>query len=90
MVPMRKIFEALGATIDWDAPSQTVTATKGNTEIKITIGSETAYINGSSINVTPAAIMVEGRTMVPLRFVSEALGATVQWDSSTRTVTISD
>lgn len=88
MVPMRDVFEALGASIKWDATSQTVTGTKGDTEIKITIGSQTAYINGSGVSLTEAAIVVEGRTMVPLRFVSESLGANVKWDSTTRTIRI--
>lgn len=90
MVPMREIFKALGATIDWNADTQTVIARKGNTEIKITIGSKTAYVNGTSVNVTPPAAIIEGKTMVPLRFVSEALGVTVKWDNATRTVTLMD
>jgi len=90
LVPMRKIFEALGASVKWDAQSQTVTAKTSNTEIQLTIGSETAYINGTGIKVSPAPIIVDGITMVPLRSVSEALGASVAWDSSTRTISITD
>jgi hypothetical protein len=88
MVPMRDIFETLGAAIDWNAGTQTVIARKGDAEIKITIGSKTAYVNGASVNVTPEAMIVEGKTMVPLRFVSEALGVTVEWDSAARKVTL--
>jgi hypothetical protein len=88
MVPMRDIFETLGAIIDWNANTQTVTARKGDTEIKITIGSKTAYVNGESVNITPAAMIVEGKTMVPLRFVSEALGVTVKWDRTAKKVTL--
>ena len=82
MVPMRDIFETLGAVMDWNAKTQTVTARKGDTEIKLTIGSKTAYVNGSSVDMTPAAMIVEGKTMVPLRFVGEALGVTVKWDKA--------
>jgi len=88
MVPMRAIFETLGATIDWNAETQTVVARKGDSEIRITIGSTTAYVNGSSVTVTPGAMIVGGKTMVPLRFVSESLDVTVEWDGAARTITL--
>jgi len=90
LVSMRKIFEALNASVQWDASSQTVTATKDDTEIKITIGSNTAYINGSSVSLVEPAVIVDGSTMVPLRFVSESLGATVEWDNSTQPIKITN
>jgi len=78
------------ASVQWDASSQTVTATKDDTEIKITIGSNTAYINGSSVSLVEPAVIVDGSTMVPLRFVSESLGATVEWDNSTQPIKITN
>lgn len=87
LVPMRKIFEELGATITWDDASQTVTATKGNTVIKLVIGGK-ALKNGSEVTLDVPAKIVEDRTMVPLRFVSEALGAKVGWDENTQAVTL--
>ncbi len=67
-----------------------MTAVKGSTEIKLYIGSQTAYKNGQPVQLeVPAEIMAStGRTMVPLRFVSEALGCSVEWIGATRTITI--
>jgi hypothetical protein len=88
LVPLRGIFESLGAKVIWDGNTRRVTATKGNTTIVLQIGSKTAYKNGVAINLDPEPQIVNGRTMVPVRFVSEALGADVKWDGSTRTVII--
>lgn len=88
LVPLRAIFEAIKAKINWDAKTQTVTATKGETTIKLTIGSATAYKNGAPIKLDVAAKSIKGRTMVPVRFVAEALGLKVNWDAKTRTVTV--
>lgn len=87
LVPLRAIFEALGASVAWDDVTQTVTATKTGTEIKLTIGGA-AYKNGQPVNLDVPAKLVNGRTMVPLRFVSEALGCQVKWDGNTETVNI--
>jgi competence protein ComEC len=87
LVPLRTIFEALGSQIQWDGATQTVTATKDNTEIKLTIGGQ-AYKNGQPVSLDVPAKITEGRTLVPLRFVSEALGCEVSWDGSTQTITI--
>ncbi len=88
LVPMRAIFEALGATVSWDAASQMVTATKGDTSIKLIIGLGTAQVNGHETALSQPAQIIGGRTMVPLRFVAEALQAEVKWDGTTRTITI--
>ncbi|MDW7674339.1 MAG: stalk domain-containing protein [Bacillota bacterium] len=88
MVPMRAIFEALGASLEWDGPTNTVTSTKDNTTVKITIGASTAFVNGTEISLAAPAMIVNERTLVPLRFVSESLGALVDWDSGTRTIYI--
>lgn len=90
MVPMRRVFEILGANVSWNEAERSVTATKGNTEIKLYIGSQTAYKNGQAVILdAPAEIMASaGRTMVPLRFVSESFGGTVNWVDATRTITI--
>ena len=89
MVPMRGVFEALKAEVKWDGATQTVTATKGDTTIKLTIGNNYAYVNGQKVALTAEAIIVGGSTMVPLRFVAEALGAKVEWDGDTKTAIIS-
>lgn len=88
LVPMRGIFEALGANVSWDQETQTVTATRGDTVIRLTIGSPTAYKNGVAIVLEQPPRLIKNRSMVPVRFVGEALGAKVDWDGSTRTVII--
>ena len=79
MLPMRKIFESLGASVDWNDASQTVTAKKDSKTIKLTIGSSTMYVNGSDVLLDAPAMIVDNRTLVPVRAVSEALGASVAW-----------
>lgn len=88
LVPLRIIFESLGANVQWDQTTQTVTAIKDKTIIKLTINSDVAYKNDQSIKIDVPAKIKDGRTMVPLRFVSEAMGAYVGWDSTTETINI--
>ncbi|BFH67321.1 hypothetical protein J27TS7_15760 [Paenibacillus dendritiformis] len=88
LVPLRGVFEALKADVKWDQPTQTATATKGNTTIKLTIGQTTAYVNGKAVQLAAKGETINGSTMVPLRFVSEALGGEVKWDSKTMTAYI--
>ncbi len=88
LVPMRAVFEALGANIQWDSYTQTVTAQKVGTVVTIILGQAVAYKNGSRVSLQVPAKIINNRTMVPLRFVSEALGAQVNWDGVTRTITI--
>ena len=87
-VPMRKIFEVLGAKIEWDGNTQTVTATKGSDVISLSIGSTTATVNGTQKTLDEAPCIVNSRTMIPLRFVAEALGCSVNWDGSNQLVVI--
>lgn len=86
LVPMRSIFQELGANVQWKASTSTVTATKNSKTVQLKIGSKHATINGRStvLDVTPK--VYEGVTFVPTRFVSEALGVQVKWDQSKRTV----
>lgn len=88
MVPMRAIFEALGAEVNWNNSTKTITATKNGTKIVLTIDNKTALINGKSASLAKAPLIKEGSTMVPLRFVSESLGAKVDWDNTTKNITI--
>jgi len=88
MVPMRSIFEALGAEVDWVEATQTVTATKGSTDVSLAIGGTSAQIDGRTVALDVPAMIRRGSTMVPLRFVSEALGADVSWSAATQTVSI--
>jgi hypothetical protein len=88
MVPMRGIFEALGAMIEWSPEDQIVIALTVDTLIMLQIGEANAFVNGDLKPLDQPATIVGGRTLVPLRFVAEALGADVNWDGETRTATI--
>lgn len=88
LVPLRAIFEAMGASVDWDGLTQTVTSTKKSTTIKLTIGSNVLYKNGSAITLDVPAQLIGDYTMVPARAVAEAFDADVSWDGNTRTVYI--
>ena len=88
MLPLRAIFEALGASVNWDSKSQTVTGFKEDTTVVLKMKSKVATINGKSVTLDVPAQILRGRTMVPVRFVSEALGQDVDWNSVNQTVTI--
>lgn len=88
LVPLRMIFESLGANVEWEQSTQTVMATKDSTRISLTIGSSSATKNGDTIELEVPPQLMAGKTMVPLRFVSEALGAEVSWDGDSRTIHI--
>lgn len=88
LVPMRKLFEEQGAKISWNNDTKMVKATKGNLVLTYQIGDSTANKNGQSLNLTVPGQVVGGNTMMPLRFVSEALGSTVKWDANTRNIRI--
>jgi hypothetical protein len=88
LVPLRAIFEAMGATVEWDANTSTATAVKGDTKVVLTIGSLEPTINGVVKKLDVPAKIVENRTLAPLRFVCEAFGGTVTWDANTKTASI--
>ncbi len=90
MVPMRAIFEALGATVEWDGETQTVTSVKGETNISLTIGVPGIIIDGTEKALDVAPIVIDGRTLVPVRAVSEAFNLNVDWDETTKTVLITN
>lgn len=89
LVPLRAIFEAMGATVSWDQSTQTATATKDGTTVVLQIGSTTPTINGQVKQLDVPAKIVNGRTLAPLRFVGEAFGGTVGWDPATQIITLS-
>jgi len=89
MVPMRAIFEAFGAQVEWEDATKTITAlTPDEDVIVLRIGSRTIEVNGVSSEIDVAPFIVNSRTLVPAKFVAEAMGATVDWDGATRTVII--
>lgn len=80
LVPMRAIFNKLGATVNWEEATQTVTAHTYYADVTLQIGSTTAQVNGKTVTLDVAPQIVDGSTLVPLRFISESLGATVRWN----------
>lgn len=89
LVPMRELFEEQGAKISWNSDTQTVKASKGDMVLTYHIGDRIAYKNGQSLSLNVPGQISAGYTMMPLRFVSEALGSSVKWDANTRSVRIS-
>ena len=89
LVPFRFIGEALGAQIGWNPTNRTATYVLGAKNIVLTIGSLTATVNGvkTTLDVAPK-ILSTGRTVVPVRFISESIGAKVDWNATTRMVTV--
>lgn len=91
VVPMRRLFNALGVpnhAIGWDDATRTVTAQKGETTIVLTIDSKWARVGDQMVQLTQPAIIKDGRTLIPLRFVSENLGLSVNWNQDTHLITI--
>ena len=89
LVPLRIISENLGATVEWDGEFKIVTITRIRTIITIKIGNSFAYKGDERKTLDQPAVIVGNRTFVPLRFVSEAFGAAVDWDENSKTVSIS-
>ncbi|MBE6572215.1 MAG: copper amine oxidase N-terminal domain-containing protein [Ruminococcaceae bacterium] len=88
MVPLRAIFEALGASVEWDDATKTVTSVKGDTTVKLTIGQASINVNGADKALDVPAQIVDSRTLVPVRAIAESFGCEVGWDDPTKTVTI--
>ena len=88
MVPLRAIFEALGATVNWDETTKTVTAYNEISVVKCTIGNNTMYVNNVAKAIDVAPMIIEGRTLVPARFVAEGFNCDVRWDAEKMTVYI--
>lgn len=88
LVPMRSLFHALGAEIAWNAEEKSVTAYKDNTEIKLYLNQGYAYIDEQIITLDVPATVKNDRVMVPLRFVCEVFGCSVDWDNENNAITI--
>jgi hypothetical protein len=87
-VPIRFIAESFGATVEWLPETQGITITLGDHTVGLQIGNATAVVDGTIISLPAAPYIKSGRTMVPLRLISEAFGGDVVWDAATRTITI--
>ena len=89
LVPLRAIFEAMGAKVSWDAETQKITGEfDDGTTVIMFINNKAGVVNGNAFNMDVAPKIINDRTMVPVRAVAEAVGADVTWNDSTRTVNI--
>jgi len=88
LVPLRAIFEALGATVDWDAANQKIRSTRSTTVVELKIGSLHPTVNGQDWPLDVPAKIIKDRTLAPLRFVAEAFGSQVNWAADTQTISI--
>lgn len=89
LVPIRVISEAFGAEVDWDGETKTVTVSCGECKVIVTVGSKTALVNGEEKTLEEAPELTDGGfSMIPLRFISESLGATVGYDNATAQITV--
>ena len=93
LLPIRWVAEPLGATVNWESTTKKVTVTLNNTTIELWIGKNTARVNGMSKQIDPGnpkvvPLIINGRTMLPVRFISENLGCIVSWDATLKLVTI--
>ncbi len=93
LLPVRSLIEALGGTVEWDAKTRQVTIRLDGNTIILTIGKNTALVNGIETPIDPnnpnvVPIIINGRTYLPLRFIAEHLNCMIQWDPATKTITI--
>jgi hypothetical protein len=88
LVPLRGVFEGIGAFVRWKDITQTVVVVRSATYVSLRVGERTASVNGKSVSLDVPAQIVRGRVLVPLRFIGEALGAQVAWQAAARTVVI--
>ena len=88
LVPIRFVAESFGATVTWDPIFKLVIITLDKNQIFLQIGTTFASVNGKKVTLDAAPMISGGYTLVPIRFISESLGADVQWESNTQTITI--
>lgn len=90
LIPVRAVMNSLNAKVEWDPATQTVTITKGDIVIKMILGESKVFVNGKEVTLDVPAMLVSDRTVVPLRFISEALGEKVNYDDKTGEIDIED
>lgn len=88
-LPLRAVFELLGGTVQWDGTTETVTSVVGERTIVHTVGTASLSVNGKRLAISPESYLREGVTMMPLRALAESIGWTLQWDSATQSIHLS-
>ena len=90
MVPIRAIIEAMGGTAEWEASSQTAVLWYDNNVIRLTLNERTAYFNDEAYTLDASPAVINGRTMLPIRFIAERFGLAVDWKQAEQTLTITN
>ncbi len=88
LIPVRGVSEAMGGNVDWNNDTKTVTITLGSNKVEMTVDSKTAYFNNNAQTLDVAPVILNGRTMLPARFIAESFGFDVNWDNDTKTISI--
>lgn len=88
MVPLRAIFEELGASVFWNDDDKSILGVKDNVIVMLQIGNNKLFINNSNVELETPPIIVSDRTLVPLRAIAESFDCTVDWNDSTKAVII--
>lgn len=89
-IPVRALIENIGGNANWDNETKIATLTYNDDEIKLTVDSKTAYYNNNNTELDVAPVIVNGRTMLPVRFIAENFGFDVNWNNDSKTITISE
>ncbi|NPV69174.1 MAG: hypothetical protein HPY55_00830 [Firmicutes bacterium] len=90
LVPVRALVEALGATVEWQAETRTVVISKGDTVVRLQLETRTALVNEQPVELDVPPKSINGRTVIPLRFIAQALGCEVDFDNDSGTVVVGD
>jgi hypothetical protein len=90
LVPIRKIVESLGATVEWDGDNGIMVVHRGNNTVQFYMNSPQIKVNGRKKRLDAVPVVVNGRMLVPVRAISEAFGSEVSWNGEQQTVYISD
>lgn len=88
LVPIRETLEAMGATVGWDQAENSIYVTKGRTKVKLTLDSDQSYINGQPKKLLTPPINYKNKIMIPLRFVGEAFGGSIDYNTHTNDINI--
>lgn len=88
LIPVRAVFESMGAAVNWNEEARLVEITLGASAVQLVIDSNTAFVNGAKTSMDVPAMIIESRTLIPVRFVAESLVCGVGWDDAKRTVMI--
>jgi L,D-peptidoglycan transpeptidase YkuD (ErfK/YbiS/YcfS/YnhG family) len=88
LIPIRSVLESLGAEVSWEKSTGTINVLKSSKVIKLSVGSNWAYVDEKQVMLDVPASIIDGRTMVPVRFIAEELGFKVTWDEKKRIVFI--